>query len=93
MQKGSRKYREVAIFLGKAKPSLSQEMMAKIDTPQARDLYGKRLAIVEPVFGNIRSQKRLDHFTLRGKSKVGVQWLLYCTVHNMEKIAHYAKAA
>jgi transposase len=93
LHKGSKKHREIAIFLGKAKRSLSLEMIAKIDTPEAREIYGKRLAIVEPVFGNIRSQKGLDHFTLRGKRKVTIQWLLYCTVHNMEKIAHYAKAA
>jgi hypothetical protein len=50
------------------------------------------LAIVEPVFGNLRSQKRLDRFTLRGKIKVTIQWLLYCMVHNIEKILHYGKA-
>ena len=63
-------------------------MRAKIDTPEARAVYGKRLASVEPVFGNIRSQKRLDHFTLRGKLKVTIQWMLYCLVHNIEQILH-----
>jgi hypothetical protein len=53
-------------------------MSAKIDTPAAREIYGQRLAIVEPVFGNLRSQKCLDHFTLRGKLKVNIQWMLYC---------------
>jgi Transposase DDE domain len=63
-------------------------MSAKIDTPAAREIYGQRLAIVEPVFGNLRSQKCLDHFTLRGKLKVNIQWMLYCIVHNIEKILH-----
>jgi len=63
-------------------------MRAKIDTPEARAVYGKRLASVEPVFGNIRSQKRLDHFTWRGKLKVTIQWMLYCIVHNIEQILH-----
>jgi hypothetical protein len=79
----------LAILIGKAKETLSQKMIAKIDTPAAREIYGQRLAIVEPVFGNIRSQKRLDRFTLRGKIKVTIQWLLYCMVHNIEKILHY----
>ena len=43
---------------------------------------------IEPVFANLRSNKRLDRFTYRGQAKVSVQWLLYCLVHNLEKLAH-----
>jgi len=43
----------------------SKEMAAKIDTERGRKLYPRRVAIVEPVFANIRTQKRLDRFTLR----------------------------
>ena len=67
----------------------SKEMAAKIDTERARKIYPRRAAIVEPVFANIRTQKRLDCFTLRGKIKVNIQWLLYCMVHNIEKIANF----
>ena len=31
----------------------------------------------------------MNRFTYRGKDKVNTQWLLYCLVHNLEKIAHY----
>jgi hypothetical protein len=44
---------------------------------------------VEPVFANIRTAKSLNRFTYRGKDKVNTQWLLYCLVHNLEKLAHY----
>jgi transposase len=81
--------KHLAILIGKAKETLSQKMIAKIDTPEAREIYGQRLAIVEPVFGNLRSQKRLDRFTLRGRIKVNIQWMLYCMVHNIEKLLHY----
>ena len=47
----------------------------------------QRIGTVEPVFGNIRHNKRLNRFTLRGQHKVGVQWRLYCLVHNIEKLA------
>ena len=47
----------------------------RIDTVDGRTTYGKRLGIVEPVFENIRAQKRLDQFTLRGKIKVNMQWM------------------
>jgi hypothetical protein len=39
------------------------------------------------VFGNLRHNKRLSRFTVRGKDKVGTQWRLFCLVHNIEKIA------
>ena len=71
------------------KPSLIDEMKAKIDTPQGKQIYARRLAIVEPVFANIRIQKRLDRFTLRTKAKVDVQWKLFALVHNIGKIHKY----
>ncbi len=73
----------------KKKFTLVEAMKQKIDTPEGRRIYAMRLAIVEPVFANIRAQKRLDRFTLRTKEKVNIQWMLFALVHNIEKIAHY----
>jgi transposase len=67
------------------------EMRKKIDSAGGRAQYARRMQIVEPVFGNIRGAKRLDGFTLRGRKKVRVQWLMYAMVHNIEKIAHYGE--
>lgn len=72
----------------KAKEALSQQMIANIDTPEARQIYGLRLAIVEPVFGHMRSQKRLDRLTLRSKINVNMQWKLYGIGHTIEKIVN-----
>ncbi len=69
--------------------TLSQKMKTKIDQPESGKIYEKRIGVVEPVFGNIRSCKGLDRFTLRGQAKVDVQWLLFCMVHNVEKILNY----
>ena len=71
--------------------TLSARMRRKIDEPESRRIYSRRLAIVEPVFANLRSNKRLDRFTYRGQQKVNTQWLLYCLVHNLEKLAHQSK--
>jgi hypothetical protein len=38
---------------------------------------------------DIRHNKRLNRFTLRGRQKVDTQWKLYCLVHNIEKLAHH----
>ena len=39
-------------------------------------MIAARFATVEPVFGNLRHNKRLSRFTLRGKAKVDGQWKL-----------------
>lgn len=69
----------------------SDEMKKKIDTDEGRDIYSKRMGIIEPVFGNIENSKGLDKFTLRTKSKVTIQWLLFCMIHNIEKICNYGE--
>lgn len=76
----------------KKRASLVEQMKAKIDTPEGRRIYSKRLAIVEPVFANIRAQKRLDRFTLCTKEKVNIQWMLFAMVHNIEKILNFGMA-
>ena len=81
--------RQVYVFHGRRPGSLTDAMKQKIDTPEGRKKYEKRLGIVEPVFANIRAQKRMDRFTLRGRTKVNIQWMLYCLVHNIGKIANF----
>lgn len=70
-------------------PSCTERMKQKIDSRHGREQYGRRLAIVEPVFGNITHNKGLRRFSLRGWLKVNVQWKLYCIVHNLLKIHRY----
>jgi transposase len=84
--------RQVAFFQGQAPnvpETFTAKMKRKIDSITGRAIYGRRLGMVEPVFANLRSTKRLDRFTLRGKRKVDVQWKLYCMVHNLGKIHRY----
>ncbi len=84
--------RQVVFFRGRPQGSgetFTAKMKRKIDSARGRYLYGLRLATAEPVFANLRSAKRLDRFTLRGKTKVNGQWLLYCLVHNIGKIQRY----
>jgi len=83
--------RQVAIFIGRTpgKPERALERMKrKVDSHAGKQLIGRRFATVEPVFGNLRYNKRLDRFTLRGRDKVDAQWKLYCLVHNIEKLAN-----
>jgi transposase len=87
--------RQVAIFKGKApgaKETYTEKMKKKIDTPQGRAQYSRRLGIVEPVFAHIRATLGLNRFSLRGRIKVNIQWKLYCIVHNLTKIHRYGFA-
>ena len=86
------KRRTLDVPIGAAENNFSKAMLEKVDSDRGRKIYPQRMAIVEPVFANIRSQKRMDRFTLRGKIKVNIQWMLYCMVHNIEKVTNYATA-
>ena len=93
--------RSVAFMRGRVSTETTQppknthttRMQQRLDTPAGRAQYGRRFATVEPVFANIRFNKRLDRVTLRGRTKVNGQWLLYCLVHNIEKLTHAGYAA
>jgi transposase len=65
----------------------SECMRQAIDSPRGRQLYSQRIGTVEPVFANIRHNKRLTRLNHRGQVKVNTQWHLYCMVHNIEKLA------
>jgi hypothetical protein len=75
----------------RSQPPAIEAMKRKIDSPLGRWIYGRRIATVEPVFGNLQN-KGMRRFTLRGKEKVSMQWKLFTLVHNIEKIANYAAA-
>ena len=89
--------RQVNILLGRetreaGKSTPIERMKQKIDSALGRHIYGQRLGIVEPVFGNIRETLGLSRFSLRGKTKVDSQWKLMTLVHNIFKIHRYGWA-
>jgi transposase len=86
------KGRHLSYYADASGQNISQAMVKKIETQKGRKIYPQRIGIVEPVFANIRVHKRMGKFNLRGKIKVNIQWLLYCMVHNIEKVANYGFA-
>ncbi|MGQ7272820.1 transposase [Marinobacter sp. V034] len=77
----------------KRQPNYTDWMKHRVDSPQGKAIYSHRMSVVEPVFGNIGTNKKLNRFSLRGKKKVQGQWQLYCMVHNIEKLANYGQMA
>ena len=90
---GTTRSRQVAVLTRRPTVNYSDLMRQRIDSNEGRAKYGQRLGVVEPVFGNLRHNKGLDRFTLRGQSKIDGQWKLFALVHNIEKLAKYRKAA
>jgi transposase len=86
------KRRSLDVPIGAEKSNFSKAMQNKVDSDRGRKIYPQRFAIVEPVFANIKIQKRLNRFILRGKIKVNIQWMPYCMVHNIEKIMNCGMA-
>jgi transposase len=79
--KARRRY--VMVPVGSVPGRLTKTLAAKIDSEKGRRIYHRRIATAEPVFANIRVRKVMNRFTLRGRIKVNIQWLLYCMVPNL----------
>jgi len=49
-------------------------MKQKTDSPEGRRLYSRRMWTIEPVFGNITSNKGLSRISVRGEVKATAQY-------------------
>ena len=86
--------RQVSFILEhKRKPNYTDWMKHRVDSDKGKLIYSHRMSVVEPVFGNIGTNKKLYRFSLRSKKKVQGQWQLFCMVHNIEKLANYGQLA
>ncbi len=85
--------RQVSFIIKKCNRSANHTdwMKERVDSILGKHIYSHRMSVVEPVFGNIGTNKKLNRFSMRGKKKVGIQWKLYCMVHNIEKLANYGE--
>ncbi len=89
---GSGHGRQVSFIMGKKKTGqFTDWMKPRVDSDEGKLIYSHRMSVVEPVFGNIGFNKKLNRFSLRGKKKVQCQWKLFCMVHNIEKLANYGQ--
>ena len=72
--------------------SLLEQMKQKLKTEAGRDRYRMRKAIVEPVFGQIKEQRGMRRFLLRGLQNVRAEWKLICLTHNLLKLFRSGRA-
>jgi hypothetical protein len=92
-RKGHGRQVSFIISKGQGTPNYTDWMKQRVDSDKGKLIYSHRMSVVEPVFGNIGTNKRLNRFSLRGKKKVQGQWQLYCLIHNIEKLKNYGELA
>ena len=66
--------------------SFTQRFRRKVRSRRGRAEYRWRKVGVEPVFGQIKQGRGLRQFLLRGKTRVGAEWKLWCLTHNVRKL-------
>jgi transposase len=68
-------------------------MRRVLETDHGEALYRKRQGTVEPVFGQIKFNRRIDRFQRRGRSAVRSEWRLAAATHNLLKLHSHRTVA
>jgi transposase len=61
-------------------------------TDSGKELYLRRQGIVEPVFGQVKSNRGANRFLRRGRSAVRSEWRLLTATHNLLKLHRHQLA-
>jgi hypothetical protein len=61
-------------------------MRHKLATHRGRELYAKRKITVEPVYGQIKYNRRIDRFMRKGTAAAQSEWRLVSATHNLLKL-------
>jgi len=62
-------------------------------TDWGKELYLRRQGIIEPVFGQVKSNRGVNRFLRRGRSAVRSEWRLLTATHNLLKLHRHQLAA
>src|SRR3954469_13618343 len=60
-------------------------MRRVLATDLGAGLYAKRRVMIEPVFGDVKFNRRIDRFQRRGRSACRSEWRLIAATHNLLK--------
>jgi transposase len=67
-----------------------RRMRRKLRSRAGQEIYRRRKAIVEPVFGVLKQQRGLRQFRLRGLARVGIEFTLAAIGYNLSRLYHRA---
>jgi len=68
-------------------------MRDTLTSDRGRELYAQRKITIEPVFGQIKYNRRIDRFMRRGRAAVQSEWRLVTATHNLLKLHSHRIAA
>ena len=63
-----------------------EQMRDKLTTERGRKLYAQRKITIEPVYGQIKYNRRIDRFMRRGRAAAQSEWRLVTATHNLLKL-------
>jgi transposase len=66
---------------------------ALLSTPEGKALYRRRQQLVEPIFADVKFNRRADRFLRRGLSACNSEWRLIAATHNLLKLWRAGLAA
>jgi transposase len=66
--------------------SAQEKMAHRLKTKVGQQLYKLRKQTVEPVFGIIKEVMGFRRFSLRGHTKVSLEWTLVCVSYNLKRL-------
>lgn len=75
------------IYVNRRGNDLKAEARGNLTSENGLKLRSLRPVEVESVFGNIKGNFGVRRFTLKGMTKVKLEWGLLCIAHNMRKMA------
>jgi transposase len=68
-------------------------MRRVLETEHGQATYRRRMATVEPVFGQLKFNRGFDRFQRRGRSAARSEWRLAAATHNLLKLHNHRIAA
>ena len=71
---------------------LMEDMKLFLKTKEGRKTYSKRKYLVEPVFGDIKHNRKIRDILLRGKLKAFGEFMLICIAKNLRKVAKFVNS-
>jgi hypothetical protein len=63
-----------------------------LSTKRGDERYARRLGMVEPVFGQIKANRRTERLKQRGRAAARSQWRLIAATHNLLKLHRHPLA-
>ena len=69
---------------------LTAASIAKIDSPRGRRTYKRRAGAIEPVFAQIKHNRKIRTISRRGLTAADSEWKLICATHNLLKLYRLA---